>query len=174
MHEEGKRCKQAAAFIKEHRPWANLTAEGIKMAAKGFSPTTACTDGLPPKGIGWLSQGLLEGLAEMGNLWVEKGRWPTNEQTVHIALIPKPTGGERPIGLFRSIVRVICKAVAWDGLKWFEAQDIPQLNTSKGRRIGDAIWRAQMRSQIGEPRYAGEVMIDLMKAFEFRQPKEAG
>ena len=74
--------------------------------------------------------------------------------------------------MFRSIVRVVCKAVAWDGLKWFEAQDVPQLNTSKGRRIGDAIWRAQIRSQIGEPRYAGEVMIDLMKAFEFVSRQE--
>ncbi len=49
----------------------------------------------------------------------------------------------------------------------FDAQDTPQLNTSKGRRIGDAIWRAQMRSQIGEERHAGEVMIDLLKAFEY-------
>ncbi len=60
----------------------------------------------------------------------------------------------------------MCKAAAWDGLKWFEAQDIPQLNTSKGRRIGDAIWRAQMRSQIGPCRHAGEIMIDLLKACE--------
>ena len=62
---------------------------------------------------------------------------------------------------------MVCKAAAWDGLKWFEAQDIPQLNTSEGRRIGDAIWRAQMRSQIGTCRHAGEVMIDLLKAFEY-------
>ena len=48
-----------------------------------------------------------------------------------------------------------------------EGQDIPQLNTSNGKRIGDAIWRAQMRSQIGNKRHAGEVMIDLLKAFEY-------
>ena len=60
----------------------------------------------------------------MGNLWIEQATWPTNEEAVHIALIPKPTGGERPIGLFRSVVRVVCKAAAWDGLKWFEEQDI--------------------------------------------------
>ncbi len=45
---------------------------------------------------------------------------------------------ERPIGVFESIIRVVCKAAAWDGLRWFEAQDIPQINTIRGRRIGAA------------------------------------
>ncbi len=103
----------------------------------------------------------------MGNLWIEQAIWPTAESAVHIALLPKPTGGERPIGLFRSIVRVVCKAAAWDGLKRFDEQDTPQLNTSKGRRIGDDIWRAQMRSQIGKQRHAWETMIDLLRASEY-------
>ena len=150
-----------------HRPWANLTAEGVRFAGKAFSLSTACTDGLPPKTVALLSEELLECLAGMGNLWIEQATWPTDERTVHIALIPKPAGGERPIGLFRSIIRVVCRAAAWDGLKWIEAQDIPQLNTSKGRRIGDAIWRAQMRSQIGPSRHAGD------RAFEYVS-REAG
>ncbi len=68
------------------------------------------------------------GLAGMDSSWIEQAVWPSDECTVYIALIPKPAGGERPIGLFRSIVRVVCKAAAWDSLKWFEAQDILQLN----------------------------------------------
>ena len=55
MHEDGKQCKQAADFIRKHRPWSNLTAEGIQAAARGFSPSTSCTDGLPPKVVSWLS-----------------------------------------------------------------------------------------------------------------------
>ena len=129
--------------MSEHTPRATLTAEGIRFAAKAFSPTTSRTDGIPPKAVALLSDEILECLAGMGNLWIEQAIWPSAESVVHIALIPKPTGGERPIGLFRSIIRVVCKAAAWDGLRWFDAQDTPQLNTSKGRRIGDAIWRAR-------------------------------
>ena len=117
MHEEGESCGQAADFVAAHRPRSNITAEGLRHAARSFSPTIACTDGLPPKTVVMLSEGLMQCLAEIGNVWVETTTWPANEQVVHIALIPKPAGGERPIGLFRSIIRVVCKAVAWEGLQ---------------------------------------------------------
>ena len=156
MHEQGKKFGKAHEFVSEHTPRATLTAERVSFAAKAFSPTTSCTDEIPPKAVALLSDELLGCLADMGNWWIEQAVWPSAEAAVHIALIPKPTGGERPIGLFRSIIRVGCKAAAWDGLKSFDAQDTQQLNTSKGRRIGDAIWRAQMRSQIGEERHAGK------------------
>ena len=117
MHEQGKKCEQARGFVAEHKPWARLTAEGIRFAAKAFSPTTACTDGLPPKTVAMLSEELLVCLAGMGSLWIEQAVWPSDEGTVHIALIPKPAGSERPTSLFRSIVQVVCKAAAWDGYK---------------------------------------------------------
>ncbi len=165
--EDGARCREARDFVAGRDLDPHITVEGLRMSAKSFSPTTACTDGLPPKAVGLLSDDLLGLLATMANVWVGRAVWPTCEGQVHIVLLPKPTGGERPIGLFRSIVRVVCKAVAWDGLQWFGEQDIPQLNTSKGRRVGDAIWRAQMRAYIDPHKQAGEIMIDLMKAFEY-------
>ncbi len=64
--------------------------------------------------------------------------WPSSEETVHIALIP--TCGEMAIVFFRGIIKVACKAAAWDALHYIEAQDIPQFKTSKGIRIGGAIW----------------------------------
>ena len=100
MNEEGKKREQAHEFVMTHKPWATLTAEGVRFAAKAFSPSTACTDGLPPKTVALLSEELLECLAGSGHLWIEQPTWPTDERTVHIALIPKPAGGERPIGLF--------------------------------------------------------------------------
>ena len=125
QHEAGRKCNKAREFVGEHTPRATLTAEGIRFAAKALSPTTSCTDGIPPKAVALLSGEILECLARMGKLWIEQAIWPSAESVVHIALIPKPTGGERPIGLFRSIIRVVCKAAAWDGLKWFDAQDTP-------------------------------------------------
>ncbi len=136
-------------------------------AARAISPTTELTDGVPPKAMALISNKLLQVLADMGNAWVESAVWPASEQMVHIALLPKPTSGEWPIGLFRSLIRVVCKAAAWSALKRFEKQELPQLNTSKGRCIGDVIWRAQMRSQIGATKHAEQIMIDLLKAFEY-------
>ena len=164
MYEEGRSCGQALDFVRANKPRAGITAEGVKFAAKAFSPTTACTDGYRQRRSRCYQQ----------SCWIAMPAWamcgsrrPSSEQVVHSALIPKPTGGERPIGLFRSIVWVVCKVAAWDGLAWFDAQDIPQLNTSKGRRIGDTIWRAQMRSQIACTKHVGEIMIDLLKPFEY-------
>ncbi len=78
----------------------------MKFAAKAFSPSAAYTDGLPPKAVAMLSEELLECLVGMGNLWIEQATWPTDEQSVHIALIPEPTGRETQIGLLRSIICV--------------------------------------------------------------------
>ncbi len=89
MHEQAKTCEQACDLVREHRPLATLTAEGVRFAARAFSPTTAGTDGLPPKTVAVLSEELLESFASTGNLWTEQGVWPSHGQTVHIALIPK-------------------------------------------------------------------------------------
>ncbi len=165
QHQEDERYEQAWFFTRKTGVKAGLTPEGILQAAKAFSPKTACTDGVPPKAVALPSYELLAALASMGNVWIGSSVWPTPEQVAHVALLPKPIGGIRPIGLFRSRTRVVCKAAGWSALTWFEGQDVPQINTSKGRRIGDAIWRAQMSSYIGTKKHEGEIMIDLLKAF---------
>ena len=72
MHEKGKKCTKAQEFVGEHEPRATLTAEGIRFAAKAFSPTTSCTDGIPPKAVALLSDEILGCLAETGPLWIEQ------------------------------------------------------------------------------------------------------
>jgi hypothetical protein len=102
LHQEGKQCKQASEFVQDARVEPNLTAEDVLLAAKTFSPTTSRTDGIPPKAVALLSAGLLERLAEIGNIWIASAAWPNTEQAVPIVLPPKPTRGERPLGLFRA------------------------------------------------------------------------
>ncbi len=102
----------------------------------------------------------------MGNVWISSAVWPSTDQAAHIVLQPEPA--ERPMWLFRSLLRgVVCKAAAWGALTWFEAQDVPQLNAGKGRRVGDANWTTQMKSYTSTTKRAGEIMIYLLKAFEY-------
>ncbi len=63
LHVEEKRCEQAQKFVMANSPWANLTEEAVKFSAQAFSPSTAFTDGLPPKAVAMLSEELLERLA---------------------------------------------------------------------------------------------------------------
>ena len=76
QHEAGRKCNMARDFVSEHTRRATLTTEGIRFAAKAFSPTTSCTDGIPPKAVALLSDEILECLAGMGNLWIEQAIWP--------------------------------------------------------------------------------------------------
>ena len=89
-----------------------VDAGAILAAASSFSSTTSCSDGLPTRASADLSPALLEVLAGMSRLWELTLLWPTPEMQVVTVLIPKATGGERPIALFRSVIRVVAKAKA--------------------------------------------------------------
>ena len=122
---------------------------------------------MPARAIGLLSDVLLQHLADQALLWEACCRWPTVESLVHTVLIPKPTGGERPIALFRSAVRVLSKAKAWQANGWLSRNSPAYQNMAKGRRVGDAMWRTQMRGVIaGTSSHSAEFLVDLHKAFE--------
>ena len=120
--------------------------------------------------IGRLSHRLLQELADQVLLWEVSGRWPEAEAAVHTVLIPKATGGERPIGIFRSVTRVLARCKAWQARQWLDANSPAYVNAARGRRVGDAMWRTQVRAACrGEGSHAAEVMLDLKKAFELVQ-----
>ena len=87
-------------------------------------------------------------------------------------MIPKVTSeGERPIALFRTVVRIMAKAKAWRAAGWLEDNSPEYLSMARGRRVGDGMWRIQLRSLISEEQgqQSAEVMLDLRKAFELAQ-----
>ena len=63
-----------------------------------------------------------------------------------VVLIPKAAGGERPIALYRSSVRMIAKAYARQSEEWLGRCSPEYLNTAKGRRVSDAMWRQQIHA----------------------------
>ena len=87
-----------------------------------------------------------------------------------VCLIPKASGGERPITIFRTVLRIIAKVVAIHSGIWTTANTDKELNMVKGRRVGDALYRAQIRAAIGgreDNTSAAEILIDSQKAFEY-------
>ncbi len=52
---------------------------------------------------------LFEHLGRMAAAWAATGVWPSLEEEVLVVLIPKVAGGERPIGLFLSVVWLVAK-----------------------------------------------------------------
>ena len=166
------KCAAAEDFVQATDVECQLQEADLRSAAMTFPPSTACTDGVPPRLVGKLSSILLQFLALMANAWVTSATWPSGEAKVHVTLIPKASGGQRPIALFKSMTRVVCKALSIAALRWLGANEVHQVNTSKGRRIGDGMWRAQMRVCLGQQDCAAEIMVDLAKAFEFVDRKK--
>ena len=92
---------------------------------------------------------------------------PPSESIVVTVLIPKAAGGERPIALFRTVGRVLAKAKAWQARGWLRRHSPHYVNMAAGRRVGDALWRTQLRSLISDvDLHSAEFMLDLQKAFE--------
>ena len=62
----------------------------------------------------------------------------------------------------------MAKAKSWRASGWLEANSPEYLNMARGSRVGDGMWRTQLRTLIGEDagQQAAEVMLDLHKAFE--------
>ncbi len=168
-HDAGEVCKEARRFAKGSQlaGWCGWQPEHVREAAKSFRAGTSCTDGVPVRMYGMLSDGALEAFARQVDFWVSSAVWPSVESKVHTVLLPKPTGGERPIALFRTAVRLACKLISSSTATWMAKQEMPACNTAKGRRAGDGVWRTQMRSYITCDKEHGEVLIDMAKAFEY-------
>ena len=71
-----------------------------------FKPNTAvgvCST--RPKWYGWLSDALISAWLDLLIVIEEVGRWPDDIQDILIHLIPKPTSGNRPIGVLPPPIR---------------------------------------------------------------------
>ena len=73
---------------------------GSLSAAKTFKSRTGLgCDSAHPRKFGWLSEEVLLGLASLLTMIEDSGIWPEQVSVILIALIPKPGGGKRPIGI---------------------------------------------------------------------------
>ena len=84
-----------------------ITAKQIRSAALSFSTKTAVgEDWLHPRLVAFLSEDVRDCYAQVLNTAELSGRWPSLVSVNLINLIPKPTGGLRPIGLMATLIRI--------------------------------------------------------------------
>ncbi len=158
-----------------HYKWRNkdelpqLTPEQLRTASSSFRARTAQTyDGFHPRQLACLSDSALQILSTILQAVEVSGRWPRQLDCVVTALLPKPRGGYRPIGLLPAAYRVWAKARRVHADRW-EAQHARQyLSSAKGNGPQDTMWRMAARHEAGtaEGEQAGIVADDLAAFFE--------
>ena len=112
----GRPCKSSSNV--ESPQDAPITLDTAKAACKSFEMGTAVgTDGLRPRHLLHLPNEGLQLLACILNFSELSGLVPV--LGANVVFLPKPTGGERPIGILPTLYRVWCRcrrrvAVAWE------------------------------------------------------------
>jgi exonuclease III len=144
----------------------------IQRVARSFPWHTSNYEGLSPRHVSELPEQGLRLLAQLFNLCEVYGDYPEVLRNLFVKLIPKPTGGFRPICLFRSLYRIHMKARSGHVRQWEGevGRKVQGFNNEPGRRITDAMYRDGIRGDIlgsEGPSYHGvELLRDLAKAFE--------
>ena len=126
-------------------------------------------DGIHPRALLRLDDVVLLALLRILFLCECSGQWPCFTSMVIIALLPKPAGGLRPIGLFPWLPKVWAKARRNLALEWENRVTRPYLYAGPGRGADHAAWKqaahAEHASCIRSAAY-GMTLIDLVKAFD--------
>ena len=119
-----------------------LTPKQLKQAARLFKASTATTfDGFSPRGFEHLSDEGLGVLATLMQITECLGTMPPSARTVSVALIPKATGGHRPVCIGTAYMRLYSRARSPIVSKWEDRFRRPFLASAKATGAIDAVWR---------------------------------
>lgn len=110
------------------------SVEDVRGLSKTYKANTAIgSDWLHPRHFALLSDASLEAFLVMARVLLILGRLPELLQLLLVALIPKPTGGDRPIGIFPTCIRIISKLLRRSyGVKWLEKHNRDYMYGAKG------------------------------------------
>ena len=158
---------EAAANADGSTDLDELTYGSLREASRSFSHGTCATfDGLHPRGFDLMSDEGLDAFAQLLMVLEDLGQWPSGVDAVVTALIPKPKGGVRPIGLFSGLYRLWARARRPHADRWEKDHDKPFFAAKAGCGAVDTVWdqafRAERTTCAGGS--AGAVLVD-MKAF---------
>ncbi len=128
----------------------SLTPKQLREASRTFKRKTACTfDGFHPRHFAEMSDGALRTLATILQAVEVTGRWPRQLRLVMTALIPKPKGGFRPVGILPAPYRLWAKARRGWADRWEQDNARPYLSSAKGNGPLDTMWRLGARQEAG-------------------------
>ena len=154
---------------KEERELPELSAEVLRKAARTFKHRTAIgVDAVAPGQMAWLSDELLQALAEWMMAVEVAGVWNEQASTSIIHLIPKDSGGRRPIGILASTVRLWERARKPVIQEWRRRVDRKYNWMAAGRGAERSVWAQAVYEEAarGRGHSTASVLIDLVKAFE--------
>ena len=165
----------------EERPWTALRPSEtgdplprlghaqLRAAARSFKATTATgVDALAPVQFGWLSDPLLDQLGLLLESIEERGRWPSQIGLAMVHLIPKASGGRRPIGLLASLVRLWERARKPEIENWRSSCRREYNWMCKGKGAERSAWAQNIYEEaaVASGRATASILLDLVKAFE--------
>ncbi len=146
-----------------------LTVDQLREASQSFKRRTAQTfDGLHPRHFASLSDDALAVLATLLQAVEVAGMWPRQLRLVVTALLPKPKGGFRPIGIMPALYRLWAKARRPWADAWEERHHRGYLSSARGNGPTDTLWRIGARQEAGTAagEQAGVIADDLSAFFE--------
>ena len=131
----------------------------IVKASKSFKLFTAQPCGLHPKALQYLSPQALECLSLVFGVSEAYGAYPTAWTQLEVPMIVSGVK-RRPIGLYFGLVRVHCRCRKPILSKWDERlrKLVPCFDTHARRRVGDSVWRSQVRAHVAS--HAGRTTIE--------------
>ena len=146
-----------------------LMPQAIGEAARTFPINTSLgCDNTAPRAYARLSEEALVVLATLLMALEKQAEWVEVINLVLIILLPKKTGGRRPIGLFPTLVRVWMRARIIIARVWEAAHAMPCTFGGAGMGAQKAAWQAAFDSEsaaLGGLHHA-QLLLDLIKAFE--------
>ena len=130
-----------------------------------------CLDRLCARHFALLSDRTLQQFGQLAAVMVAKGVWPTKEEVALAVLLPKTTGGERPISLFRPAMPIAAKVHAAKANQWLCTRVPWLLSAALGHKGGDATRRQQLKMNLQDDSWgvAAELAVDLRKTSSTRE-----
>ena len=142
--------------------------EDLVAAIHTFPHATALgSDRYHPRILLRLAPNLLQALLDIFVLCELLGAWPSVIRDVLIALLPKPAGGLRPIGIFPTFIRVWFRLRAPVVRQWERANERPFFFAGAGKGAEVALWlqAAHLEGAALARRASAASLVDLVKAF---------
>ena len=106
----------------------------------------------------------------------KRGMWPTQVAAATMPLIPKPSGGHRPIGLLCGVYRLWAKARRPVAQQWERDNPRTFFCAEEGNGPADTMWRLAARQEAGGAvgLAAGTTMTDMESFLRADGPRAPG
>ena len=166
---EGEPVEDCAGLLDSSPTLPEISASIVRKASASFKLNTDVRDGFHPRHFALLSHRVTLACISLVSMMEATGMFPSVLCENTVALIDKPGGGDRPIGLLRSFVRVWYRIRKKQLAEWERSHgSAAYFSATKGRSATDAVWRRATRCEIqaSDKGSLASVLIDLRKCYD--------